>query len=76
MQNKQADCEIKKISLKWQEWTHSWWLYLSSWNRTNVWKERNKSKEYSFVSVAHINNEAQLYDVVNVTGLVCNINPI
>ena len=32
-------------------------------------------KEYSFVSVAYINNKAQLY-VLNVTGWVFNVSPI
>ena len=31
---------------------------------------------HSFVSVAYIKNKAQLYDVANVTGLVCNISEI
>ena len=35
-----------------------------------------KEKGHSFVSVAYIKNKAQLYDVANVTGLVCNISEI
>ena len=35
-----------------------------------------KEKQFSFVSMEYINDEAQLYDAVNVTGLVYNISPI
>ena len=35
-----------------------------------------KEKKCSFVSVAFVNNEAQLYDVVNITGFVYNVSPI
>ena len=35
-----------------------------------------KEKERSFVSVAFVNNEALLYDVVNITGFVHNVSPI
>ena len=35
-----------------------------------------KEKKRSFVSVAFVNNEALLYDVVNITGFVHNVSPI
>ena len=35
-----------------------------------------KEKKRSFVSVAFVNNEAQLYDIVNITGFVYNVSPI
>ena len=35
-----------------------------------------KEKKRSFVSVAFANNEALLYDVVNITGFVHNVSPI
>ena len=35
-----------------------------------------KEKKRSFVSVAFVNNEAQLYDIVNITGFVYNESPI
>ena len=37
---------------------------------------KRKEKKRSFVSVVYINNETQLYDFVNETGLVSNITPI
>ena len=39
-------------------------------------KFERKEHESWFVSVAYINNKAQLYDVVNVSWMVCNISPI
>ena len=35
-----------------------------------------KEKKRSFVSVAFVDNEAQLYDIVNITGFVYNVSPI
>ena len=34
-----------------------------------------KEKKRSFVSVAFKNNEAQLYDVINITEFMCNVSP-
>ena len=33
-------------------------------------------KKYQFVTIAHINNESELYDIVNVTGTIYHLDPV
>ena len=73
IQNKQTDCEIKKFRLN--DKNEIIVGDYTSVRETEPMFER-KEEERSFVSVVYINNEAQLYAVVNATGLVCKMSPI
>ena len=63
----------EKMSFKQQRKNNYRWLCFCKRKRPNLWKER---KERSFVSIAFVNNEAQVYDVVNITGFMYNVSPI
>ena len=33
-------------------------------------------KKSQFVTIAHINNESELYNIVNVAGIIYNLEPV
>ena len=36
----------------------------------------SEKKKHQFVTIAHINNESELYDIVSVTGIIYNLEPV
>ena len=49
-------------------------IIIHLFKKSNLTSE--KSKKRQFVTIAHINNESELYDIVNVTGIIYNLEPV
>ena len=50
-------------------------MIICQFKKSNSTSEKLK-KKHQFVTMAHINNESELYDIVNVTGIIYNLEPV
>ena len=49
-------------------------MIMHQFEKYNPTSEKLKKKS-QFVTIAHINNESELYNIVNVTGIIYNLEP-
>ena len=50
-------------------------MIMHLFKKSNLTSEKLKKKR-EFVTIAHINNESELYDIVNITGIIYNLEPV
>ena len=49
-------------------------MIIHQFKKSNSTSEQLKKRQ--FVTVARINNESELYDIVNLTGIIDNLKPV
>ena len=49
-------------------------MIIRQFKKSNSTSEQLKKRQ--FVTVARINNESELYDIVNLTGIIDNLKPV
>ena len=49
-------------------------MIIHQFEKSNPISEKLKKRQ--FVTIAHINNESELYDIVNVTGIFYKLEPL
>ena len=51
-------------------------MFIHQFEASNQTSGKIEKKHRQFVTIAHINNESELYDIVNVTGMIYNLEPV
>ena len=51
-------------------------MIIHQFEKSNRTSEKLKKKKRQCVTIAHINNESELYDIVNVTEVIYNLEPV
>ena len=49
-------------------------MIIHQFKKSNLTSKQLKKRQ--FVTVARINNESELYDIVNLTGIIDNLKPV
>ena len=71
--NQDTGCEFKKFRLNKNEIIINGY---TSVREVQLIFRKIEKKIPQFVTIAHINNESKLYDIVNVAGTIYNLEPV
>ena len=73
IQNQDTDCELKKFCLN-----NKNEIIINDYTSVREVQPNFQKilKKRQFVTIAHINNESELYDIVNITGIIHNLEPV
>ena len=74
IQNQDTGCELKKFRLNSKNE-----IIINDYASVREVQpnfRKIEKKKSQFVTIAHINNESELYNIVNVTGIIYNLEPV